>query len=329
MRGLRDSVRGRLQEVLHRRPGVSRVGHRLGGLDGAMRLREPTAADLRPELLGTAFRSPILLASGTAGFGLELLRMDHLDGVGGLVSKATTLKPREGNPPPRIAETRFGLLNAIGLANPGVDSVLSDILPRLSGLPCPLLVNVAGSTEQEYGLVVERLEESDLPLGYEINVSCPNVAEGGMLFGADPAAVERISRRVADRTRKPFSVKLTPNEGSIVESAAAAEEGGADAVTVCNTFLGMSIDWREAKPQLSNLTGGYTSPTLLPLVVARVYSVSGSVQIPVIASGGVGRAEDVLELLSAGARLVEVGTLLLRSPDDVCRLTKEMEGLLE
>jgi dihydroorotate dehydrogenase (NAD+) catalytic subunit len=294
----------------------------------AMRLRKVTEKDLRPELLGTVFRSPIILASGTCGFGLELLRMGGLEDVGALVSKATTLEPREGNPPPRIAETRFGLLNAIGLANPGVESVLHEILPRLAGLPCPLIVNVAGSTEEEYGSVVERLEESDRPLGYEINVSCPNVREGGMLFGADPATVERISRMVAERTAKPFLVKLTPNEGSIVESARAAEKGGADAVTVCNTFLGMAIDWRETKPLLSNWTGGYTSPALLPLVVARVHAVCRSVEVPVVASGGVERAEDVLELMSAGARLVEVGTLLLKSPKAVRGLLGQMRDLL-
>lgn len=275
------------------------------------------------------FNSPILLASGTAGFGLELMEQDFLEGAAAVISKATTLKPREGNPPPRIVETRFGLLNSIGLANPGVDEVLKTLLPQAVDLPCPLIINVAGEAATDFPAVIERLEESPVPFGYEVNVSCPNVAAGGIAFGASPETVERISALVKSVSSRPFSVKLTPNEGSIVESAKAAEAGGADAVTVCNTFLGMKVDWRTGKALLKRNVGGYSSPALLPLTVARVFKTSEAICIPVLASGGVNRAEDILELLAAGAAMVQVGTWLMRRPDAARELREGVIRLLK
>jgi dihydroorotate dehydrogenase (NAD+) catalytic subunit len=277
---------------------------------------------------GRDFDSPVILASGTAGFGLELARMGCLEGAAAVVSKATTLEPREGNAPPRVVETRFGLLNSIGLANPGVDLILTEVLPLAGGLPCPLIVNIAGKTAEEFRAVVERLEESPVPFGYEVNVSCPNVDAGGAAFGADPRMVGRISAIVREVTSKPFSVKLTPNEGSITQAATAAEDGGADAVTVCNTFLGMRLDWRTGRPLLERGSGGYSSPALLPLTVARVFAVSRSVGIPVLASGGVSRGEDVLELLTAGAAMVQVGTWLMRRPSAPAELLAEVLELM-
>jgi dihydroorotate dehydrogenase (NAD+) catalytic subunit len=277
---------------------------------------------------GRDFDSPLILASGTAGFGLELARMGYLAGSAAIVSKATTLEPREGNEPPRVVETRFGLLNSIGLANPGVERILSEILPLAAELPCPLIVNVAGRTAEEFRTVVERLEASPVPFGYEVNVSCPNVDAGGAAFGADPRMVGRISGMVREVTRKPFSVKLTPNEGSLVKAAVAAEDGGADSVTVCNTFLGMRLDWRTGRPLLERGGGGYSSPALLPLTVARVYATSRSVSIPVLASGGVSRGEDVLELLAAGAAMVQVGTWLMRRPCAARELLAEVLELM-
>jgi dihydroorotate dehydrogenase (NAD+) catalytic subunit len=276
-------------------------------------------------LWGMEFDSPLLLASGTAGFGLELMEMECLTGAAAVVSKATTLLPREGNPPPRIVETRFGLLNSVGLANPGVDEVVSSILPAAGMLPVPLIVNVAGETVDEYAAVVERLESSPVPFGYEINVSCPNVSAGGSAFGASPSTVEEVSRLVAQVASRPFSVKLTPNEGSVTESAMAAVQGGAGAVTVCNTFLGMVIDWRTGETPLRRKVGGYSSPALLPLTVARVHLVSQAVDVPVLASGGVSSPEDVLELLTAGAAMVQVGTWLMRRPGAAGEL---MDGIL-
>ena len=275
------------------------------------------------------FDSPILLASGTAGFGLELKELDCLQGVAAVVSKATTLEPRPGNPPPRIIETRFGLLNSIGLANPGVQEVVSRILPKVSRLPVPLIVNVAGKTAEEYVRVVEILESSPVPMGYEINVSCPNVEEGGRAFGASPDVVRRVSEMVNRVSKRPFSVKLTPNEGSILEAALAAQSGGASAVTVCNTFLGMKMDWRAGRTPLALKTGGYSSPALLPLTVARVHAVSSGVDIPVLASGGVSGPEDILELLAAGASMVQVGTWLMRRPFAAFELMQGVRSMIE
>jgi len=244
--------------------------------------------------------------------------------VGGVISKATTLRPREGNPPPRIVETEYGLLNSIGLANPGVEKVLSGVLPEAEALPVPLIVNVAGETEDEFAAVVRRLETSPVPFGYEVNVSCPNVSAGGVAFGACPETVGRVTAMVRAETEKPFSVKLTPNEGSITESASAAAEAGADGVTVCNTFLGMKMDWRTGRPVLRRGVGGYSSPALLPMTVARVYQVCRAVQVPVLASGGVSRGEDVLELLAAGAAMVQVGSWLMANPLSCGKMLKEI-----
>jgi dihydroorotate dehydrogenase (NAD+) catalytic subunit len=270
-----------------------------------------------------------MLASGTAAFGLELQRMGCLDGVAVLVSKGTTLRPRAGNPPPRVWETGLGLLNSIGLANPGVHRIVGEVLPKAGSLPCPVIVNVSGDTEEELAEVVSILEGSPVPFGYEVNVSCPNVARGGMAFGADPAAVERVSRLVSSASSRPFSVKLTPNAGSMEEAAAAACQGGAEAITVCNTFLGMKIEWRTGRPALKRGVGGYTSPALLPLVVARVHQVFEVVDVPVIASGGVSGPADLLELMAAGAVMVQVGSLVLRRPDAAMDLVRGARELLE
>ncbi len=286
---------------------------------------------LSRRLWGRSFDSPIILAGGTAGFGAELFVTDGgcFGGVAAVVSKSVTLNPRAGNEPPRIQETEFGLLNSIGLANPGVYSVVSQVLEKAVNMPCPLIVNVAGETEDEFARVVQVLEGSPVPWAYEINVSCPNVACGGLPFGSDPGSVERIARTVAEVTRKPFCVKLTPNAGSIVETAVAAQEGGAAGVTVCNTFLGMKMDWRTGTTLLRKKVAGYSSPALLPLVVARVWQVSRAVSVPVLASGGVARGGDVLELLAAGAEMVQVGSRLMRRPRAARELLQEARELLE
>lgn len=285
---------------------------------------------LSRNLWGRAFDSPIILAGGTAGFGAELFLTDGgcFEGVGAVVSKSVTLNPREGNPPPRIQETEFGLLNSIGLANPGVYSVVDHVLEKSVNMPCPLIVNVAGETEDEFARVVQVLEGSPVPWAYEVNVSCPNVACGGLPFGSDPGAVERIARSVAVVTSRPFCVKLTPNAGSIVETAVAAQEGGASGVTVCNTFLGMKMDWRTGTTLMKKKVAGYSSPALLPLVVARVWQVSRAVSVPVLASGGVAGGADVLELLAAGAEMVQVGSRLMRRPRAALELFLEARGLL-
>lgn len=287
------------------------------------------AVSVKRQMWGRVFDSPIMLASGTAGFGKELPVMNSLSGAGAVVSKAVSYEPRPGNPPPRILETRFGLLNSIGLANPGVFHVLNETLPSVADLPCPLLINVVGETVEEFARVVEVLEKSSVHMGYEINVSCPNVSRGGALFGVDPDNVRDVAALVAGVSTKPFSVKLTPNGGNIVQAAEAAQEGGASAVTVCNTFLGMDIDWRTGQTILKRKVAGYTSPALLPLVIAKVHQVAQKVSIPVISSGGVSAGEDVLKLLAAGAEMVQVGTRLMRRPMAASELMAEMLTLLE
>lgn len=288
-----------------------------------------TPPSLSRRLWGRDFQSPIVLAAGTAGFGAELMKDDRLDGVAAVVTKSVTLKPREGNPPPRIQETEFGLLNSVGLANPGVYSVVSSSLADSVNIPCPLIINVAGENEDEFPGVVEILEGSPVPWAYEINVSCPNVACGGLPFGSDPEAVERISRAVAMVTRRPFAVKLTPNAGNMVETALAAQQGGAGGLTVCNTFLGMKIDWATGSTLIGRKLAGYSSPALLPLVVARVWQVSQAVSVPVLASGGVCHGRDVLELLAAGAAVVQVGSRLMRRPSAAAELLREARELME
>ncbi len=288
-----------------------------------------TPPSLSRRLWGRDFQSPIVLAAGTAGFGAELMKDGRLDGVAAVVTKSVTLKPREGNPPPRIQETEFGLLNSVGLANPGVYSVVSMALAGSVNIPCPLIINVAGENEDEFPGVVEILEGSPVPWAYEINVSCPNVACGGLPFGSDPEAVERISRAVARVTRRPFAVKLTPNAGNMVETALAAQQGGAGGLTVCNTFLGMKIDWATGSTLIGRKLAGYSSPALLPLVVARVWQVSQAVSVPVLASGGVCHGRDVLELLAAGAAVVQVGSRLMRRPSAAAELLREARELME
>jgi len=284
---------------------------------------------IEASLWGRDFGNPLMLASGTCGYGTELLEAGLLGDAAALVTKATTARPREGNAPPRIADTRFGLLNSIGLANPGAEQVVESLLPEMAFAPCAVIVNVAGETLEEYRRVVGILERSEVHVGYEINVSCPNVSAGGMAFGTDPACVAEITRLVRSSTGRPFSVKLTPNGGDIVEAAKMAEGEGADAVTVCNTFLGMKLDWRTGRPVLSRGAGGYSSPALLPLVTARVWQVASAVGIPVIASGGVWWGEDVLELRAAGASMVQLGTAVLRRPSRISEILLEMRTLLE
>ncbi len=276
---------------------------------------------------GIPVPGPVALASGTCGFGLELRDLGALRDVAMIFTKAVTLEPRAGNPPPRLSDTGWGLLNSIGLANPGSRRVVSEILPEAAGLGPPIVVNIAGESVGEYAGVVRVLEESAVQAGYEVNVSCPNVESGGMAFGADPEMVARVTAAVRQATERPFSVKLTPNAGDMIEAARAAEAAGADAVTVCNTFLGMKLDWRTGESALSRGVGGYSSPALLPLVVARVWQVSRSVGIPVIASGGAWEAVDVLELLAAGASMVQIGTGVLRRPGLPSEIAAEIARL--
>jgi len=267
--------------------------------------------------------NPVGVASGTFGYGQEYGELVDIDMLGALYTKAVTLEPREGNPPPRLTETPQGLINSIGLANPGLDAFLREKLPYLQTLACSVIVNVAGSTEDDYIAVVEGLE-SALGLGspsgrsgidgYEINVSCPNVAHGGMSFGTDPLLVERLTARLRRLTSRALIVKLSPNVTDIAEVAKAAEGGGADAVSCINTLVGMAIDTERCRPLIARGTGGLSGPAIRPVGVACTWKVSRAVSIPVIGLGGISSANDALEYFLAGAVAIQVGTALFADP---------------
>jgi dihydroorotate dehydrogenase (NAD+) catalytic subunit len=259
--------------------------------------------------IGTgALPNPVGVASGTFGYGGEYEKLVDFEAIGAIYTKAVTVHPRPGNAVPRIIETPSGLLNSIGLANVGVERFLSDKIPHLSTLPCAIIANVAGSTEDEYRLVVERLETSPAIFGYEINISCPNVKHGGMAFGTDPAGVEKLTASLRSMTSKPLIVKLTPNVTDITVIARAAEAGGADAVSCINTIVGMVIDVRRKRPVLPAGTGGLSGPAIRPVGVAMTWRVSRAVKIPVIGMGGIMTAEDALQYLLAGASAIQIGT---------------------
>jgi dihydroorotate dehydrogenase (NAD+) catalytic subunit len=300
--------------------------------------------DLRVRIGGLTMANPVGLASGTIGFGSEYENLVGVDEVGALYTKAVTIDPRPGNKPPRIVETPAGMLNSIGLANPGIENFIRYKLPELRTRRCAVIVNVAGASEDEYLRVVERLESEVGPWrpsggssgaggsgidGYEINLSCPNVHHGGLAFGTEPAQVERITRALRDRTSRPLIVKLTPNVTDITSIARAAESGGADAVSCINTLVGMSIDVQRKRPHLAMGTGGLSGPAIRPVGVACCYKVSRAVAIPVIGLGGIMCADDALQYLLAGAQAVQVGTGTFVDPRCALRVLKGIESWME
>ncbi|MCK5217958.1 dihydroorotate dehydrogenase [bacterium] len=270
--------------------------------------------DLNVNIGGVKLRNPVLLASGTCGYGTELLEQVRFQSIGGLVSKSITLLPRKGNPMPRVAECTSGMLNAIGLENVGVRTFCDAKLPEMRKLPCALVANVAGSTPEEYIEVVEELDDRPELAGLELNLSCPNVQSGGMEFGREPGLLGNLVAAIRSRTRLPLWVKLTPNVTDIGTLARAAEDAGADALTVMNTLLGMRMDIRQRRPMLANLTGGLSGPAIKPVALRMVYQVAGAVSIPVIGVGGIETTEDVVEFLLAGAGAVQIGTATFRNP---------------
>ena len=261
--------------------------------------------------------NPVGVASGTFGYGQEYAELIDLGSLGALFTKAVTVEPRIGNRPPRLVETPMGLINSIGLANPGVKVFIDEKLPYLRTLSCAVIVNIAGSTEDDYARVVESIE--GVPggpgvAGYEVNVSCPNVRHGGMSFGTDPATVERLTKNLRSRTTKPLIVKLSPNVTSIESIAAAAEFSGADAVSCINTVVGMTIDIEAMVPTIGAGTGGLSGPAILPVGVAATWKVARAIKIPVIGIGGIRGPEDALQYLLAGASAVQIGTALFSDP---------------
>jgi len=288
-------------------------------------------------LAGLRLRTPMLLASGTYGWGTEFEQIEGFSSaaVGGIVLKGTTLEPREGNRTPRIVETAggAGILNSIGLENPGVDYVLTHYLPKLKGTRAKVIANVAGSTVQEYAEVTRRFDAHRRIDAIEINVSCPNVKKGGMHFGAEPALCAEVVARSREAAKKPLIVKLSPNVTDIRAIARAAVEAGADILTVANTFLGTAVDIRTRKPILGNVSGGLSGPAVKPIALQKVLEVARFLReekrdTPIIASGGIMTAQDALEFLITGARAFAIGTVLFADFKAPERIMEEMKTLL-
>ncbi|MBP3038702.1 dihydroorotate dehydrogenase [Bacillaceae bacterium Marseille-Q3522] len=263
---------------------------------------------LQTELPGLSLKNPVMPASGCFGFGREYGRLYDLSVLGAIMIKATTVEPRFGNPTPRVAETPAGMLNAIGLQNPGLEKVLAEELPWLAQYNVPIIANIAGSTEEDYVHVAEAISKAANVYALELNISCPNVKTGGIAFGTIPEIAKSVTKKVKAVSSVPVYVKLSPNVTNIVEIAKAVEEGGADGLTMINTLLGMRIDLKTAAPILANNTGGLSGPAIKPVAIRMIYEVSKHVKIPIIGMGGIQSAEDVIEYFFAGASAVAVGT---------------------
>jgi len=266
------------------------------------------------EIAGLKMKNPVMTASGTFGYGEEYADYVDLNQLGGIVVKGLSLKPRLGNPPPRIMETSGGMLNAVGLQNVGVDVFIEEKLPFLRQYDVAVIANIYGESTLEYAQVAKRLSQAEGIHALEVNVSCPNVKKGGLSFGSDPKSAAEVTRRVKDQTHLPVIVKLTPNVTDITIVAQAVEKAGADAVSLINTLTGMSIDLQTRTPHLKNITGGLSGPAIKPVALRMVWQVAKSVSIPVIGIGGIMTDEDALEFMIAGAKAVQIGTANFINP---------------
>ncbi len=284
-----------------------------------------SAPNLAVDIAGIHLRNPVMPASGTFGYGEEYATYLDLEGIGAIITKGLSLKPKAGNPTPRIAETISGMLNAIGLQNVGVDAFIKYKLPFLREINTPVIVNFFGNTLEEYGEVAERLSDIPEVAGVELNISCPNVKKGGIVFGTDPRAASEVVALVRKNISKPLIVKLTPNVTDITVTARAVEDAGADAISCINTLTGMAVDVRTRRPRLANTTGGLSGPAIRPIAVRMVHQVAQAVKIPVIGVGGIMRAMDALEFLIVGATAVQVGTANFVDPGAMAGIVAGIE----
>ena len=283
--------------------------------------------DLSVSVCGVPFQNPVIAASGCFGFGQEMAEYVDLNALGGISIKGLTPKPRLGNPAPRIAETPSGMLNSVGLQNPGIDAFLEVELPRLAKLNCRILANVAGSSVEDYAYMTEKLANQPVDM-VELNISCPNVKEGGVAFGVYPDKVYEVVSAAKAHCTQPLVVKLTPNTADITATALAAEKAGADAISLINTLTGMAVDFRARRPILANVTGGLSGPAVKPVALRMVYQVAQAVNVPVIGMGGIDSGLDALEFMLCGASAVQVGMANLYDPYACVRIAEEMEQIL-
>jgi dihydroorotate dehydrogenase (NAD+) catalytic subunit len=285
--------------------------------------------DLSIELAGVRLNNPVIAASGTFGYGEEFERFGELRRIGGICVKGTSVRPIEGNPPPRLFPTASGMLNSIGLENVGVDAFIRDKMPFLRKAGCAVFVNVFGFNEDEYVEVVDKLNTCDGIAAYELNISCPNTKHGGMVFGQNAEMTRHLVSTLKARSRRPLFVKLSPNVTDIAEMARAAEDAGADALTVANTFLAMAIDTETFKPRIHTITGGLSGSAIRPITLRMVYQCVRAVKIPVIGLGGISKAEDAVEYFLAGASAVQIGTANFHDPRAPLNVLEGLERFLK
>jgi dihydroorotate dehydrogenase (NAD+) catalytic subunit len=284
--------------------------------------------DLHVNISNLRLKNPVLTASGTFGYGEEFAEFIDLGRLGGIVVKAVTGKNRDGNAYPRMAETPSGMLNSVGLQNKGVDHFVKEIYPRIKDLPTVLIVNVSGSTIEEYVEVAERINELESIPAIELNISCPNVKHGGMAFGTNPSSAMEVTRAVRKVYKKDLIVKLSPNVTSIAEIAKAVVDGGADILSLINTLLGMAIDANKRRPVLSTITGGLSGPAIKPIALRMVWQVHKAVSVPIIGLGGIMEATDAIEFLLAGASAIQVGTANFIDPEVSVKIVDGIEAYL-
>lgn len=286
-------------------------------------------AKLETKIHNIVLKNPVMTASGTFGYGEEFADFIDLSRLGGIIVKGTTGERRQGNPYPRMAETPSGMLNAVGLQNVGVETFCKEVYPRIKNIDTNILVNVSGSSIEEYCAVAEQVDALENIPGIELNISCPNVKKGGMGFGTDPAMAAQVVKEVRKVYHKTLIVKLTPNVTSVVEIAKAVEQAGADSVSLINTLLGMAIDVEHQRPYLSTITGGLSGPCVKPVAVRMVWQVAHAVQIPVVGLGGISCAADALEFLMAGAKAVQVGTANFLDPAVTVKIVDGLQDYCE
>ena len=276
------------------------------------------------------FKNPIMVASGTYGYGNEVSDFVDLSKFGAIITKSVTRNPREGNPPPRIFEVDSGMLNSIGLANLGVEKYIEEKIPYLNKIKTNIIINIAGSRIDDYIETLEILEAADSNhIGYEINISCPNVKEGGMEFGVSSKMTKELTMELRSRTKKILIMKLSPNVTSITDIALGAQEGGADAVSAINTVVGMGIDINTRKPRLSTLMGGLSGPAIKPIAIANVFKLYKTLNIPIIGIGGISDSRDIIEFLLSGAKFIQLGTINYKFPNLIDSLEDELKKYLD